>query len=516
MAFEHAVHVYELASAAWEGQPDDLQREVLRSMGEALACAGYAARAAESFSRASEGAKSADALEMRRRAAEYWLRSGHIEEGIAALGRLLSEVSVTLPKRGQRALMSLLWQRAALSMRGLDFTRKTSRQLSARELTTVDVLASVGSLMGLVDFVSGADFQTRAVREALHTGEPHRVAKALCVEATFTSATEGSPRPRAKRMVEIAELIAEELEDAYLRGMVLIARATIELGESKFEASAQSAIEAERLFREGCTGVTWEIGQVQHMALMALMQCGAMRDLSARAQRYQREALERGDLYGWTHIITAGGFVVPLLANQPQVARDLVSQAMARWPRDSFHLQHFFEVMALVQIDLYEGGTQGLTRLDAVWPALKRSMLLRVPIIFASASWMLALAILAAHRVAPFDHPNAIKRVRAISAQIGKVDAPHCYAWVRFLDAQLAYAEGHKERARLLAEEARVEIARFGLGLFTERVQYLCGVLTPGDEGVRLREGAFRSLRAQNVVDPYRYVRQAVPVLEAP
>ncbi len=516
MAFEHAVHVYELASAAWEGQPDDLQREVLRSMGEALACAGYTARAAESFSRASEGAKSADSLEMRRRAAEYWLRSGHIEEGIAALVRLLSEVSVTLPKRGQRALVSLLWQRAALSMRGLDFTRKTPHQLSARDLTTVDVLASVGSLIGLVDFVSGADFQTRAVREALQTGEPNRVAKAFCVEATFTQATEASPRPRAKRLVEIADMIAEEMGDAYLRGMVLIARASIQLGESKFEESARSAIEAERLFRECCTGVTWEIGQVQHMALMALMQRGALGDLTTRAQRYQREALERGDLYGWTHIVTAGGFLVPLIANKPQEALDLVAQAMARWPRDSFHLQHFFEMMALVQVDLYQGGTAGLERLEASWPALKRSMLLRVPIIFASASWMLALAILAARVAAPAKYPDALKRVRTISAQIAKVDAPHCYAWVRFLDAQLAYADGQRERARVLAEEARIEIARFGLGLFSERVQYLCGALTAGDAGARLRADALNALRTQGVVDPYRYVRQAVPVLEAP
>jgi eukaryotic-like serine/threonine-protein kinase len=246
------------------------------------------------------------------------------------------------------------------------------------------------------------------------------------------------------------------------------------------------------------------------------MQRGALRDLTVRVQRYQREALERGDFYGWTHIVTAGGFLLPLIADRPEEALELVSQAMARWPRDSFHLQHFFEMMAVVQVDLYQGGTLGLERLDALWPALKRSMLLRVPIIFASASWMLALSILAARQAAPAKYPHAIKRVRAIRVQISKVDAPHCSAWARLLDAQLAYAEGDKERARVLADEARAEIAHFGLGLLTERVQYLCGLLTPGAAGVRLREDALATLRAQGVVDPYRYVRQAVPVLEAP
>jgi len=515
MAFEHAVHVYELASAAWEGQADDLQRGVFRAMGEALSCAGYAARAAESFSRASEGAKSADSLEMRRRAAEFWLRSGHIEEALAALVRLLGEVSVTLPKRGQRALISMLWQRAALSFRGLEFTRKTSRQMSARDLTTVDVLASVGSLLGLVDFVSGADFQTRAVREALQTGEPYRVAKALCVEATFTSATEKPPRTKAKRMVEIASLLAEELDAPYLRGMVLIGRASIELGESRFEASATSSIEAERLFREGCTGVTWEIGQAQHMALMALMQRGALRELTSRAQRYEREALERGDLYGWTHIITAGGFMTPLLADRPREALELISQAMARWPRDIFHLQHFFELMALVQVDLYIGGTQALKRIEAVWPELQRSMLMRVQIIGASASWMLADALLSAHAAEPARHPHTVKKLRAICAEIRKVDSEHCVVFVMLLEAQIAILERDFERARSLAEGARREIARFGFGLFAERADYMCGVLTPGAAGTAMKEAALEALRAQGVADPIRYVVHALPALGA-
>ncbi len=515
MAFEHAVHVYELASAAWEGQPDDLQRTVFRAMGEALACAGYSARAAESFSRASEGARSADSLEMRRRAAEYWLRSGHIEEALAALVRLLSEVSVTLPKRGRRALMSMLWQRAALTLRGLEFTRKTPRQLSARDLTTVDIFASVGSLLGLVDFVSGADFQTRAVREALHTGEPYRVARALCVEATFASATEKAPRFRAKRMVEVASRLAEQLDEPYLRGMVWVGRASIELTESQFERSASSSMQAERLFRECCTGVTWEIGQAQYMALMALMHRGALRELSTCAQRYEREALERGDLYGWTHILTVGGFMTPLIANKPKEALDLVSQAMARWPRDFFHLQHFVELMALVQVDLYIGGTAALMRLEAVWPELKRSMLLGVPMIGASASWMLGAALLTAYTTEPEKYPDAPKRVRSLATELGKAESSHYIVLMRLLEAQVAMLEGNLERARALADDARRAVARFGFGLFAERVEYMCGVLTPGAHGAAMKKSALEALRAQGVVDPLRYIVHALPVLGA-
>jgi len=516
MAFEHAAHLYELSSAAWDGKPDDTQREVLRLLGEALACAGHAGRAAVSFTRAAAGAKSADSLEMRRRAAEYWLRSGHIAEGIASLVGLLSDVSVTLPRRGQRALASMVWQRAALTLRGLDFERKNPRQLAARDLTRVDVLASVGSLIGLVDFVSGADFQTRAVREALSIGEPQRIAKALCVEATFASATEPAPRSRAKRLVEIASGIAEELDSPYLRGMALLSQASIQFGQSDFDASARSCMEGEKLFREACTGVTWELGQIQHMTLMALMQRGALRELTVRAQRYQREALERGDLYGWTHLVISGGFMTPLIAGDLDEAKALVLRAMARWPRESFHIPHFFELMALVQIDLGHGGARALERLDAIWPALKRSMLLRVPIISVSVHWMRALSLLSAYLEAPAKQPQALRAVRDIASKIRKVDTPHYTVFVGLLTAQVALLEGDRERALVLAQAARAEVTRFGFGLFAERIDYFCGTLTKGEAGERLRSRALAALKVQGVTDPVRYVLQGVPILEAP
>jgi hypothetical protein len=519
LAFEHAVHVYELSTSAvegGEGKLDDLQRDVLRGLAQALSAAGHAARAAASFERAAQGAKVADALELRRLAAEHFMRSGHVEQALAALNTLLSEVSTSLPKRGKRALASMLFQRASLAVRGFEFTRKAARQISARELTAVDILSSVGSLVGLVDFVSGADFQTRAVRAALKAGEPSRIARALCTEAMFISATERSPRPRSRRMTEIAAMLAQELGDPQIEGMVAMARAAIELGESRFGASAELATDAETLFRERCVGVTWERGQAQHLALLSLMQGGAVTELVRRVELYSREALDRGDLYGWTHIACVGGFVTPLVEDDAAAAEELVTSAMARWPRDQFHVQHFFELMALTQVDLYRGGGAALSRLEAAWPDLRASMLLGVSIIEVSALWLKGLAMLAAREGKARRDPELLREIASIAKQIAKSQTPHAPSLAAMMRAQLCVCEGRIDRALREAEVARANIEDCSYGLFRERLMYFRGSLMGGMEGASLKADALSLLASQGVRDPVRYVRQGIVVLERP
>ena len=59
----------------------------------------------------------AEAYEMQRRAAEQFLISGHIDEGLAVLREFLSLVGMRLPETPKRALLSLLLRRAHLRLR---------------------------------------------------------------------------------------------------------------------------------------------------------------------------------------------------------------------------------------------------------------------------------------------------------------------------------------------------------------------------------------------------------------
>ncbi len=64
---------------------------------------------------------------------------------------------------------------------------------------------------------------------------------------------------------------------------------------------AQTALDqAEQLFRNHCTGVTWERDTVHNFVLWALMQLGELAELKRRWTVLYRESQERGDLYAAT------------------------------------------------------------------------------------------------------------------------------------------------------------------------------------------------------------------------
>jgi hypothetical protein len=516
LAFEHASHVYELASAAWDGEPDDVQREVLRALGMMLSCAGNSTRAAESFDRASEGAKVADALELRRRAAEQWLRGGHLEQGMAQLSELLTSVGAQLPRSGHQALRSMLFQRLRLSLRGLSFTRKTSRQLSARELTAIDVYWSVGTSIGLVDFVSGADFQTRAVSAALRAGEPSRIGKALALEAIFTSVSEKPPCRRALQMIDSAVLIADELNDAHVRGIALLARSTVQLAQAAFRQGAADAASAEQLFRERCTGVVWEVGQAQHLRLLNLLQLGDFREIVPRSARYMREALDRGDLYGHTSIVTLSGYFAPLLADDPDAADSLIDEAMAHWPKNAFHMQHFFELVARTQVDLYRGGPLALRRMQAAWPGLSKSMLMRVPMVRTSAQWLWALSQLAALDHQGASARDAARHVRRAAKFLSKKPASYSEPFIQLMLSQASWVEGDKHAALTHALRARADVERFELGLIRHSTRYWCAVAAGDSDTKNVQAQAIAELSELGFRNPMRYMRQNLPFLRDP
>ena len=76
----------------------------------------------------------------------------------------------------------------------------------------------------------------------------------------------------------------------------------------------------------------------------------------------------------YAHITAAS-----VLLDDPDEARNQVDLANRQWSREGFHLQHYYELLAHGQIDLYVGdGRAGLERTDQHWKALAGSMLLRV------------------------------------------------------------------------------------------------------------------------------------------
>src|SRR5262249_14180456 len=138
-------------------------RDLRTRLGEALANAGLGVDAAEYFLAASEGAKAADALELRRRAAELLVRTGHFERGIAAVRSVLAAVGAELPATPKKALLALVRRRLWLRLRGFGFKRRDETQIPKHELTRVDVCWTMAAVLSTTDTIRGAELQTRAM-----------------------------------------------------------------------------------------------------------------------------------------------------------------------------------------------------------------------------------------------------------------------------------------------------------------------------------------------------------------
>ena len=120
LAFDRAARLYRLALGL-EVHTSDQRRKLLRRLGEALTSAGRGAEAAAAFLSAAEGAKSGNALDLRRRAAEQQLISGHIDQGLETVRTVLESVGMKLPKTPRQALLSLVWHLLRLKHRGRSF-----------------------------------------------------------------------------------------------------------------------------------------------------------------------------------------------------------------------------------------------------------------------------------------------------------------------------------------------------------------------------------------------------------
>jgi hypothetical protein len=121
---------------------------------------------------------------------------------------------------------------------------------------------------------------------------------------------------------------------------------------------------AETILRERCRGVAWELATARLMWSVSLFFLGELAVLSDRLPGLLQQAEARGDLYEATDLRIRISHANWLAADQPDTARREVSEAIARWPRNEFYAQHWWSLIANVEISLYSGHSQAAWELS--------------------------------------------------------------------------------------------------------------------------------------------------------
>jgi hypothetical protein len=511
LAFDRAARLYRLALELGPSGQSEARRVLCVRLGDALSNAGRSAEAAEAYLGAVAGAQAADALELRRRAAEQLLISGHVDEGLATLASVIESVGMRMPKTPRTALLSLLWHRALLALRGTRFHERDATQVSAETLTRIDVCWSAAKGLILSEPIRGLDFLARQLLLALKAGERFRVARSLAMEIANSASFGGRRRQRTQKLIETATELANRIEHPYAIGFTMSLAGVAAYLEGRWKDSRELTERAGAFLREHCLGVWWELDNSNFYSLLVLYYLGELKQLQDKLPGVLKEAEDRGDLYAATNVRTRISCLTRLIQDQPALAREELKEAIALWPRSAFRLQNLFELFGQVECSLYTGdANEAWEHLASRWPAVRRSLMLRLQSVLINSFYLRGRSAIAAAGAEGGDS-RLLEVAEKAARRIEREKMPWGNALARLMRAGISSVSGERDAAVSLLESAEKQLAAVDMALHAAAARRRRGELLAGGEGAALVAAADEWLRGQGIRNPARIVALLAP-----
>jgi len=506
LAFDHAASLFERAIAT-QALPENDRFAALAAHADVLADAGRGAEAATAYIKAAESADAGASLDFRRMAAEQLLRSGHIDEGVQLMESVLKASGISVTPNG-RSVLWLVLRRARLRVRGFGYKLRDEGEIPPALLRRIDVLWSASCGLVMADHIRSADFQTRHMLLALKAGERHRLARAFVIEAGIASTGGDKARRRCTRILDMAEDLARQMPTRDIHGWIPGVRGLSAYQRGDFKQARTRCDQAVAILRKHSSGLVFEWVSVELYALWALYYLGEMREARRRIVRLVDEAEARSDIYSLTNLSTSLNVMAWLVSDEPDEASRRLDDAMAKWSQRGYHLQHYWEMVARVHIELYRGDNEAAWRAVAdTWTDLRKSFLPRVQVVRIE-GWTLrgraAVAMAAAE-------PALLREARRCVKKVRREDVAWAQPLADLLCAGIAARTGDDDACLQFLETAQVGFTECHMGLFAAVVRCCRGKRIGGTEGHGLVAHAEQSMAEQGIVAPKKIVRTFAP-----
>jgi hypothetical protein len=512
MAFHRAAQLYLLALRHGGGSPDQ-RRARLRKRAVALANAGALGAAADAFGEAAVGAPPDEALDLERLRIEQLLRRGNLAEGLALSRGLLARVGVHLPLAGRAALRAALVERVRLRLRGLGHVERAESEVPPELLRTVDVLYSTSGGLAFVAPIAGKALQFRFLRAALDAGEPQRITNALSMELGYLATAGVKVADRVDALVSRLGRVSARNQHPGLAGFATVCEGLAMFMMGRWREARRSIDIGIKALRDHGVGLRWETSLTELYLTSTLFYLGETRELARLVPLLLRDALERGDVYAQHGLRAWRSNVAWLVMGRPEEARaHAAAVARERTTQEGFHLQHYFELLAQTQIDLYEGDAEtAWRRVEAAWRTLERSYLLRIQSVRIEASFLRARVALASALATPAAAPPRLAVARRLARRLDREGAPWASAFAEQIRALLAVAAGDRAAAEARLERAERAFAAADMGLFASVLRLRRGQLDGGPAGTAWAAEARTALGTQAIADADAMARMICP-----
>jgi tRNA A-37 threonylcarbamoyl transferase component Bud32 len=514
LAFDHAASLYRLAIDL--KSPEGEEAAALKvKLAEALTNAGRGAEAARAYLEAAGGGSSNRAIDLRRRAAEELVCSGHIDEGNDVFESVLLAMGIRAPRTPFGIIVSLLFFSILLALRGLRFTSRREEDIDPRDLLRIDCLGSAGTGLGMTDHVRGKEFQIRTLVEALKVGEPVRVARALGFYAAGLSSGGAPVFDRVMKLQGVLARMAADLKQPFVDALALLVSAYAYHLSSQFKKAREPFEIGEAIFRDQCVGVVYEIASVRSLLYRALVPLGDLVALARRAEASLREAEQRGDLYAIVSLRANAMCFLALAKDDPAEAQRELDLATSHLSPHGFHVQHSFCLMAQSLVSLYRGEPAKVHEdFIARWPTIRRSLLLRVQSLRIPLHELRARAAIALIASGATGAKALRKTAEGHIRAVEREKIPYANAQIRILRAALARLDGDTPRAIEHLATAERGLTELGMLLAAAVAKRCRGLLVGGDEGRSLQAAAEEWMASQGIRNPARMTAMYAPGIE--
>jgi hypothetical protein len=510
LAFRRAARLYEEALAHPEAFEPDRIHGLRLALAHALSCAGFAERSAEVCLAASKSRQGEEARALRRKATQLMLRSGRVVDGLELADAVLAEVGVSRPKSPSSAVLRLAWERSRLAVRGLE-VKAAAETPKSKEL--LELLWAVAPSLAFVDLLGGSALQSQYARMALSSGDVQHVVRSLTVEALVGSTTDKPPQARVTSILQQVRGIADASDLPYLKALVWMSHGYAHWVSFRLVEAIASLVQAERLLRESCVDVAWELTNARAGLLNALWNAGRVAQQDELSRYWRRDARERGDRYAATQLICIGlGYQPSLRVNDPDSAEGTLDEALVGWPTD-FQLPHWSQFIGRVLVALYRGSGGAYALLRATMPRLKRSRLLNVPYLafltHSDAAWV---CLDEAMRAEPSEQRPLLQQALSFRRKLLETRWPLSGELSDQIQAQVLMLEGQTAEAVALLRRAEAAL-RTNQSVYQYSTAYLLGRMVGGEEGSMLSERALNWARAEQIMMPVRWLSMFAPTI---
>lgn len=510
LAFERAALFYRRALTL-ASEVGAEAADLYAHLGEALANAGRVRDAAAAYSHAAALSSPADALELRRLAAEQLLMGGRVQEGLDMLKSVLDATGLGLPKTTGRAVLSLLLHRVWLRLRGLRFSERPAASIPAAQLARIDVCRTVAEGLGHLDTLRAADFQTRHLLLALRAGEPDRLARALALEGGFTAALGGRSRWYGRLLAE-AEALGRRLESPHALGLRAVMAGLASYFAGEFERARDATKQAEGLLLEHGIGLAWELVTARFYHTVSLYYLGEVEELTRCRSAFLKDAAERGNRFATLMFSTGPTNASWLFADDVAGARRAMTEALAEWPEQPFGSPHYMAMTARGRIELYAGTPRaGWEAVERSWPALRRTGLFRIQSVRIAARQIRATCAIGTSGAMSGSETRLLATVERDAAAIAAERAPYSGPTAALIIAGVAAGRGSLDAAVCALRAAITGFDACHMNLFLAVSRRRLGELLGGDEGHELVRQANGWMTLHGIVNADRVTATLAP-----